>query len=111
MGCSGYQPISRTPWGRTFAPSAAASCYSGRIDNAFTIAERHLANREYIAGAQPTIADMSMLGYMYYPPQESGYDIQKQYPAMAKWLERLKALPGWKPPYDLLRGERIAPRW
>jgi len=30
---------------------------------------------------------------------------------MAKWLERLKALPGWKPPYEMLPGQQIAPRW
>lgn len=83
----------------------------GRIDNAFDIAERHLANREYVVGTQPTIADMSMCGYLYFPPEESGYDIAKQYPAMARWLERLKTLPGWKPPYQLLPGEKIAPRW
>jgi glutathione S-transferase len=30
---------------------------------------------------------------------------------MARWLERLKALPGWKPPYELMPGEQVAPRW
>ena len=83
----------------------------GRIDNAFGIVEKHLANREYLVGTQPTIADMSMCGYLYFPPEESGYDIAKQYPAMAQWLERLKKLPGWKPPYELLPGEVVKPRW
>lgn len=83
----------------------------GRVDNAYSIAERHLAAREYIVGDQPTIADMSMCGYLYFPAEETGYDIAKQYPAMAKWLERLKGLPGWKPPYEMLPGEKIAPRW
>jgi glutathione S-transferase len=83
----------------------------GRIDNAFGIAERHLEKREYVVGDHPTIADMSMCGYMYYPAEESGYDVARQYPAMAKWLERLKSLPGWKPPYELLPGEQVAPRW
>jgi glutathione S-transferase len=83
----------------------------GRIDNAFGIAERHLEKREYVVGDQPTIADMSMCGYLYFPAEESGYDIARQYPAMARWLERLKALPGWKPPYEMLPGERVAPKW
>jgi len=83
----------------------------GRIDNAFGIVERHLASREYVVGSRPTIADMSLCGYAYYPPEESGYDIPKQFPAIARWLERLKQLPGWKHPYDLLPGERVAPRW
>ena len=83
----------------------------GRIDNAFGIVERHLADRDYIVGNAPTIADMSLCGYMYYPAEESGYDLATQYPAMTRWLERLKKLPGWKGPYELLPGEKIAPRW
>jgi glutathione S-transferase len=83
----------------------------GRIDNAFGIAEKHLAKRDYIVGTAPTIADMSMVGYLYFPAEESGYDLPKQYPAIARWTERLKQLPGWKPPYELLPGEKVAPRW
>lgn len=62
-------------------------------------------------GSRPTIADMSLCGYLLYPPQESGYDIGRQYPAMARWLERVKQLPGWMPPHELLPGERLAPKW
>ena len=83
----------------------------GRMDNAFGIVEKHLSTREYIVGSQPTIADMSLCGYMYCPTEESGIDIGGQYPAMARWLERLKALPGWKPPYEMLPGERVPPKW
>lgn len=83
----------------------------GRVDNAYAIAERQLAQREYIAGSQPTIADLSMCGYVYYPAEESGVDIAAQFPAIARWRERLKKLPGWKPPYELLPGEKVAPRW
>jgi glutathione S-transferase len=83
----------------------------GRVDNAYGIVEKHLADRRFIVGDAPTIADMSLCGYLYFPPEESGYDIGRQYPAMAAWLERLKELPGWKHPNDLLPAERIAPRW
>ena len=83
----------------------------GRIDNAYGIVEKHLGTRDYVVGSAPTIADLSMCGYLYYPADESGYDIPRQYPAMAAWLERLKQLPGWKAPYELLPGERITPRW
>jgi glutathione S-transferase len=94
------------------APDPAVMKFlAGRVDNAFGIVEKHLSNRDYIVGSQPTIADMSLCGYLYYPSDESGYDIGKSYPAMARWLERLKALPGWKPPYELLPGVQIAPRW
>ena len=100
---------------KSFSPTAPDPAVEkflrGRIDNAFGIAERHLAKREYIVGSQPTIADMSLAGYLYFPPEESGYDLATQYPAIARWTERLKQLPGWKPPYELLPGEKVAPRW
>jgi glutathione S-transferase len=100
---------------KSFAPTAPDASIEkflrGRIDNAFGIVERHLAKRDYMVGAQPTIADMSLCGYVYYPPEETGYDLEKQFPAIARWAGRLKQLPGWKPPYELLPGERVAPRW
>jgi glutathione S-transferase len=100
---------------KSFAPAppdpSLEKWLRGRIDNAFGIAERHFERHPYVVGSAPTIADMSMCGYMYFPPEESGYDFAKQYPAIARWSERLKSLPGWKPPYELLPGERIAPKW
>ena len=100
---------------KSFSPTApdpaVMKFLAGRVDNAFGIVEKHLSTRDYVVGAQPTIADMSLCGYLYFPAEESGYDIGKSYPAMAKWLERLKALPGWKPPYEMLPGQQIAPRW
>jgi glutathione S-transferase len=100
---------------KSFAPTppdpGVEKWLKGRIDNAFGIAEKHLSNREFVVGDEPTIADMSMCGYLYFPAEESGYDIGQQYPAMARWLERLKQLPGWKPPYEMQPGERVPPRW
>jgi len=98
-------------FGPTAPDPAVAKFLAGRVDNAFGIVEKHLSNREYLVGSQPTIADMSLCGYLYFPADESGYDIGKSYPAMARWLERLTQLPGWKPPYEMLPGEKVAPRW
>jgi glutathione S-transferase len=100
---------------KSFMPTAPNADVMGflrsRVDNAYGIVEKHLSSRDYIVGDSPTIADMSLCGYLYFPVEESGYDIAKQYPAMTAWLERLKKLPGWKAPYDLLPGDRIAPKW
>lgn len=98
-------------FGSTSPDPAVMKFLGGRVDNAYGIVEKHLSSRDYIVGSTPTIADMSMCGYLYYPKEESGYDIEGRYPAMAKWLDRLKRLPGWKPPYEMLPGERVAPRW
>ena len=83
----------------------------GRIDAAYAIVERHLATQPFIVGTEPTIADFSLSGYLFYPVEESGYDVAGRFPQIAAWVERLKALPGWASPYDVLPGERIAPRW
>jgi glutathione S-transferase len=75
-----------------------------RIDNALGIVNKRLANRKFLLGERPAIADLSMCGYMYYPADEYGFDIPKEYPAIGAWLERIKAFPGWKHPYELMPG-------
>jgi glutathione S-transferase len=82
-----------------------------RIDGAYGIVDKHLAKREYLLGDAPTIADFSLSGYVFYPVEESGYDIEKLHPNVGAWRERLKKIPGWASPYDVLPGERIAPKW
>jgi glutathione S-transferase len=90
---------------------ALSQWLKSRIANAFGIVEKQLNRQAFIAGDEPTIADMSLCGYLYYPADETGIDIAAQYPAMFKWLERLTKLPGWQAPYELLPGEQLAPRW
>jgi glutathione S-transferase len=100
---------------KAFAPvapdPAVMSWLKGRIDTAWGIVDKHLASSPYIVGDEPTIADFSFSGYVFYPPEESGYDIPAQFPHLGAWMERMKAMPGWGPPYDILPGERIAPKW
>ena len=40
--------------------------------------------------------------------EETGYDLPASHPAVAAWLGRVAALPGWRAPYDLLPGPRFA---
>jgi glutathione S-transferase len=92
------------------APDAAVLAFlKGRFDGALAIVEQHLGKSAFVIGNQPTIADFSLAGYMFYPPEESGYDWPKTNPNLAAWLQRLRALPGWKGPYELMPGERIKP--
>jgi glutathione S-transferase len=81
-----------------------------RMDAAYQVAERHLATNAWVVGGAPTIADFSMAGYVFYPVEESGLDIAALYPNIGAWMQRLRALPGWRPPYALLPGERIMPK-
>ena len=101
---------------KSFAPTppepVLEQWFKGRIANAFGIVDKHLAGRSFMVGDAPTVADISMCGYQYFPVEESGIDVAAQYPAIAAWRDRLKAaLPGWKPPYALRPGELVAPRW
>jgi glutathione S-transferase len=100
---------------KAFGPSAPDAAVMnwlrGRIDNAFGIVEAHLAGREYLVGEAPTIADISLSGYLFYPAEESGYPIEERFPAIAAWVARLRQLPGWADPYQVLPGEYIAPKW
>jgi glutathione S-transferase len=75
----------------------------GRVDAAYKTLDRHLArDSAFIVGEKPTIADLSLAGYVFYPVAESGIDIAASYPAIDAWRGRIAALPGFKPPYDIL---------
>jgi len=100
---------------KAFAPAAPDPAVIGwlrtRLEAAWAVDEQQLAAQPYIAGDAPTIADFSLSGYLFYPEEESGWPILPRYPAIAAWLQRLRAIDGWVAPYDLLPGEVIAPRW
>ena len=78
-----------------------------RLDDYLGILENHLSGRSYVAGPMPTVADISMIGYLMFPKQEAGFDFAGTHPAIRAWLDRIAALPGWKAPYDLLPGKRL----
>ena len=71
-----------------------------RADNALKIVDNHLASQPFVIGKRATIADLSMCGYMYYG-DELGVPLNG-YTNMLNWLDRIKALPGWKHPYELM---------
>jgi glutathione S-transferase len=98
-------------FGATAPDPAVMAFLKTRIDGAFGIADKHLATRQYMVGDAPTIADISMCAYLCYPKEESGYDIPAQFPNVAKWLDRVRAIDGWASPYDVLPGDGIAPKW
>ena len=81
-----------------------------RVTGNLAIVDKRLSERPFLLGERPTIADISMVGYLYYPAEEFGFDIAADYPAIGAWLERIKALPGWKHPYELMPGHPLPPR-
>jgi glutathione S-transferase len=79
----------------------------GRFDNTLGILDKRLAKGPYIIGNEPTIADLSLVAYLYYPADEFGFDIAAQHKNIAAWLDRIKRLPGWAHPYDLMPGHPL----
>lgn len=72
------------------------------IDKADTLAraarilpliDAHLAEREWLAISRPTIADCAVFPYIALAP-EGGVDLA-QYANIVRWLDRVKALPGY----------------
>lgn len=93
---------------KAFAPQAPApevlDWLKGHIDQNLAVLDQHLAGRSYVVGDRPTIADLSLAGYMYYPTSETGYDIASTHKNIAAWAQRIAGLPGWKHPYEMLPG-------
>jgi glutathione S-transferase len=81
---------------------AVLSFLRTRVESAFSIVDKHLTDRPFVLGDRPTISDFSLAGYLYYPPEETGFDLEAAFPAIHAWCQRVAALPGWKPPYELM---------
>ena len=65
----------------------------GRMNDEFSA-------RKFLLGDFVTVADIACCGYLYWLDQ-AGLDIA-QWPAVARWLTNISALPDWKHPYDLM---------
>ena len=74
----------------------------GRALAAVKVLAEHLSDRDWIASDRPTTADIACSGYLFYPIEEyPGLSIP---PAIAAWQDRMRALPNWAAPYDLMPG-------
>ena len=89
---------------RPAADAAVMAFLKGRIDASLAVVDKRLGKAPFLIGSRPTIADLSMVSYMYYPAEEFGFDIAAQYNSIGAWLHRIKALPGWVHPYELMPG-------
>ena len=94
---------------RNWAPEQARSedvnrFFKGRSLGAMKVLDEHLAGREWIAADRATIADVACSGYLFYPREEFGWNDTERFENIEAWMDRMKALPGWKHPYDLMPG-------
>ncbi|MEM7424029.1 MAG: glutathione S-transferase [Pseudomonadota bacterium] len=76
-----------------------------RAVGALKVLNAHLDGREWIAGDTMSTADLSCIGYMFYTDE---YDFDwADVPNVTAWRDRVRALPGWKHPYDLMPGHPL----
>jgi len=83
---------------------AVLAFLKGRIDSSLAILDKRLSKAPFMLGDRPTIADISLCAYLYYPAEEFGSDIAAEHKNIEAWLNRIKALPGWAHPYKLMPG-------
>lgn len=70
-----------------------------RYEHDIGILEREFADgRLYILGTKPTIADFALCGYLVLV-DEAKLSVPK---CVGAWLERMRELPGWQHPYDMM---------
>ncbi len=78
---------------------------TGRARASLGVLDTHLKGRDWIVGDAMTIADLSCVAYLYYDG-EFGIDLA-EYPEVDRWRGAIRALPGWKHPYDLMPGHPL----
>ena len=69
------------------------------------IVDGHLSTNPFIIGKRATIADFSMCAYLYFG-EELTVPLDAHTHVM-NWLDRIRALPAWKHPYDLLPRAKV----
>lgn len=77
-----------------------AQFFHVRAVGAWKVLDAHLASRDFVVADRPTIADLSLCGYLFWPGQ-IGMD-PDAYPNIQAWLGRIAALPRYKRPEDLM---------
>ncbi len=94
--------LSLIRWRRAFmnAHDEITAYLAERFESAIGVVEDHVSKNDWIALGKPTIADVSLAGYVYFDG-EHGLDWSK-YPATDAWRGRVAALDKWRAPYDLL---------
>lgn len=71
-----------------------------RLKPQLEVLNDRLASRDFVATDGPSIADLSIVGYLYYG-DELPFDLGA-YPNITAYLERISNLPGFKGPYELM---------
>ena len=76
-----------------------------RASGALAVLDGRLADRDFVLGDRPTIADISLCGYLFFRDE---IDVDwSVLPNIPRWADRIAALPGWVHPYELMPGHPL----
>lgn len=95
LGQRGLLPISVEP--------VVADYHRKRAETALSVLDAHLAGRNYLCAAEPTIADLFCYGDVAFA-EICAFDLNR-WTNLAAWSERVKALAGFEAPFALLKME------
>jgi glutathione S-transferase len=73
-------------------PAGDARRFQAGLETLETL-DAHLAGRDWLVGEAATIADLSVFAYTHVAG-DAGFELER-YPAVAAWLDRVRALPGF----------------
>lgn len=93
---------------RRFSPNPdknVMTVFLQRAQAAWKVLDAHLEGRQFVVGNQMTIADLSLCGYLFWD-DELGVD-WKLFPHIDAWLSRIRNMPRWKHPYQLMPGHPL----
>jgi len=85
---------------RGAVPDAVTDWLEGRARADLDLLQRELSTRDWILRSGFSLCDISLSAYSHWS-QQAGIDISR-WPAVAAWLARLRALPGWQPAERLM---------
>ncbi|HEV2189552.1 MAG TPA: glutathione S-transferase family protein [Stellaceae bacterium] len=71
-----------------------------RAEAALSFVDKTVTNQPFLVGDYPTIADIGCWGRMVFMA-EGGFEISN-WPHLEAWAKRIKAMPGFALPYDLI---------
>src|SRR6185437_14199077 len=94
-----YRPRARRLGFRP-ADSATLEMYMNDGRAALRVLEDELGTRGWLAGEDPSIADVDIYGVVRYAP-EGDFDLSI-YPNLKAWMARIEGLPGYRSPENLL---------
>jgi glutathione S-transferase len=81
-------------------PSEVVAWLRSRAEQDLARLDSQLADRAFVLGIECSVVDIACCAYLFWPEQ-ANLDLSR-WPNVKRWLARIRDLPGWKAPSDLL---------